>query len=250
MAWRMVVGGLLGSALLVTGCATKKFVQEEVAKSQERTGADVGRVDKSLGDEKARVDGLQKTLGETRTATEDAAKKAAEASTAASQAATRADEASAKATEAAGRADAAGATAKDALAKATDTDQRLTKLWANRDKRTLTDTVVVQFDFDKWMLDDGAQTRLLALAKQLQEQPQLTIELEGFTDSIGPVPYNIGLSQRRAESVRRFLVEKGVELPRIHSIGMGDIRPVADNKTKQGRDQNRRVSIRLYAPAE
>ena len=183
-------------------------------------------------------------------AAEDAAKKAAEASTAASQAATRADEASAKATEAAGRADAAGATAKDALAKATDTDQRLTKLWANRDKRTLTDTVVVQFDFDKWMLDDGAQTRLLALAKQLQEQPQLTIELEGFTDSIGPVPYNIGLSQRRAESVRRFLVEKGVELPRIHSIGMGDIRPVADNKTKQGRDQNRRVSIRLYAPAE
>jgi outer membrane protein OmpA-like peptidoglycan-associated protein len=250
MAWRMVVGGLLGGALLVTGCATKKFVQEEVAKSQERTGADVGRVDKSLGEEKARVDGLQKTLGETRTATEDAAKKAAEASTAASQAATRADEASAKATEAAGRADAAGATAKDALAKATDTDQRLTKLWANRDKRTLTDTVVVQFDFDKWMLDDGAQTRLLALAKQLQEQPQLTIELEGFTDSIGPVPYNIGLSQRRAESVRRFLVEKGVELPRIHSIGMGDIRPVADNKTKQGRDQNRRVSIRLYAPAE
>jgi len=250
MAWRMVVGGLLGGALLVTGCATKKFVQEEVAKSQERTGADVGRVDKSLGDEKARVDGLQKSLGETRTATEDAAKKATEASTAASQAATRADEASAKATEAAGRADAAGSTAKDALAKATDTDQRLTKLWANRDKRTLTDTVVVQFDFDKWMLDDGAQTRLLALAKQLQEQPQLTIELEGFTDSIGPVPYNIGLSQRRAESVRRFLVEKGVELPRIHSIGMGDIRPVADNKTKQGRDQNRRVSIRLYAPAE
>jgi outer membrane protein OmpA-like peptidoglycan-associated protein len=250
MVWRMVIGGLLGGALLVTGCATKKFVQEEVAKSQERTGADVGRVDKSLGDEKARVDGLQKSLGETRTATEDAAKKAAEASAAASQAATRADEASAKATEAAGRADAAGTTAKDALAKATDTDQRLTKLWANRDKRTLTDTVVVQFDFDKWMLDDGAQTRLLALAKQLQEQPQLTIELEGFTDSIGPVPYNIGLSQRRAESVRRFLVEKGVELPRIHSIGMGDIRPVADNKTKQGRDQNRRVSIRLYTPAE
>ena len=53
-----------------------------------------------------------------------------------------------------------------------------------------------------------------------------------------------------AESVRRFLVEKGVGLPRIHSIGLGDIRPGADNETKQGRDQNRRVSIRLYAPAE
>ena len=250
MAWRMVIGGLLGGALLVTGCATKKFVQEEIAKSQERTGAEVGRVDKSLGDEKARVDGLQKSLADTRTATEDAARKAAEATTAASQAAARADEASAKATEAAAKADAAGATAKDALAKATDADQRLTNLWANRDKRTLTETVVVQFDFDKSMLDDGTQTRLLTLVKQLQDQPQLSVELEGYTDSTGPVPYNIGLSQRRAESVRRFLVEKGVELPRIHSIGLGDIRPVADNKTKQGRDQNRRVSIRLYAPAE
>jgi outer membrane protein OmpA-like peptidoglycan-associated protein len=246
----MVIGGLLGSAVLVTGCATKKFVQEEVAKSQERTGAEVGRVDKSLGEEKARIDGLQTSLGETRSATEDAAKKAADASSAASQAATRADEAIAKATDAAGKADAAGATAKEALGKATDTEQRLTKLWANRNKRTLADTVVVQFDFDKWTLDDNAQTRLLALVKQLEEQPQMSVELEGYTDSTGPVPYNIGLSQRRAEAVRRFLVEKGVELPRIHSIGLGDIRPVADNKTKQGRDQNRRVSIRLYAPAE
>lgn len=250
MTWRMVIGSLVGGALLVTGCATKKFVQEEVAKGQQRTGAEVGRVDKTLGDEKARVDALQKDLGATKAASEDADKKAQEAVAAATRAAGKADEANAKAAEAATRADAAGTTAKDALGKATDTDQRLTKLWANRDKRTLTDTIVVQFEFDKWMLNDGAQTQLLALAKQLQEQPQLSIELEGFTDSIGTVPHNIQLSQRRAEAVRRFLVEKGIELPRIHSIGLGDIRPVADNKTKQGRDQNRRVSIRLYAPAE
>ena len=62
MAWRMVIGGLVGGALLVTGCATKKFVQEEVAKSQQRTGSEVGRVDKSLGEEKARVDGLRTAL--------------------------------------------------------------------------------------------------------------------------------------------------------------------------------------------
>ena len=250
MVWRKVIGGLLGGALILTGCATKKFVQEEVAKSQERVGSDVGRVDKSIGDEKARVDGLQKELGETRAATEAASRKVSEATAAATQAASRADEASAKATDAAARADAAGATAKEALGKATETDQRLTKLWASRDKRTLTETLLVQFDFDKWVLDDGAQTRLLALVKQLEEQPQISVELEGYTDSSGASAYNIQLSQRRAEAVRRFLVEKGVELPRIHSIGLGDIRPVADNKTKQGRDQNRRVSIRLYAPAE
>ena len=250
MVRQMVIGGLLGSALLVSGCATKKFVQDEVAKSQEKTGADVGRVDSSLAVEKGRVEGLQKDLGETRAAAEAAAGKAAAAETAASGAASKADEANAKAADAAARADAAGATAKDALAKATDTDQRLSKLWASRDKKTLTETVTVQFEFDKWMLNDGAETRLLALVKELEEQAQLSVELEGFTDSVGTVPYNIGLSQRRAESVRRFLVEKGIGLPRIYSIGLGDIRPVADNKTKQGRDQNRRVTIRVYAPAE
>jgi outer membrane protein OmpA-like peptidoglycan-associated protein len=246
----MVIGGLVGGALLVTGCATKKFVQEEVAKSQQKVGADVGRVDAALGEEKVRVTGIEKGLGETRVATEGAARKATEAAGLAAQAAGRVDEASAKATAAAGRADAAGATAREALGKVTETDQRLTKLWASRDKRTLTDTLVVQFGFDKWVLDDGAQTRLVALVKQLQDQPQLSVELEGYTDSTGASAYNIQLSQRRAEAVRRFLVEKGIELPRIHSIGLGDIRPVADNKTRQGRDQNRRVAIRLYAPAE
>jgi outer membrane protein OmpA-like peptidoglycan-associated protein len=250
MVRRIVIGGLLGGALLVTGCATKKFVQEEVAKSQQRVGAEVGRVDRTLEEEKARVEGLEKGLGETRAATEDAARKASEAAALASQAASRADEASTKASDAAARADAAGATAKEALGKATETDQRLTRLWASKDKRTLTETLQVQFAFDKWVLDDGAQTRLLALAKQLQEQSKLSVELEGYTDSTGASAYNIQLSQRRAEAVRRFLVEQGVELPRIHSIGLGDIRPVADNKTKQGRDQNRRVMLRLYAPAE
>jgi outer membrane protein OmpA-like peptidoglycan-associated protein len=250
MGRKVVIGSLLGCALLVTGCATKKFVQQEVAKSQEKTGSDVGRVEKGLDDEKARAEALQKELADTRTATEDAARKASEAATAAGQAGARADEASAKAADAGDRAATADATAREALGKATETDQRLSKLWANKDKRTLTETLVVTFAFDKWVLNDGAQTRLLALAKQLEEQPQLSIELEGYTDSTGTSAYNIQLSQRRAESVRRFLVEKGVGLPRIYSIGLGDIRPVADNKTRQGRDQNRRVSIRLYAPAE
>ena len=249
MVRRMLIGGLVG-ALLVTGCATKKFVQEEIGKSQEKVGSDVGRVDRLVSEEKARIDGLQKGLEETRIATDEAARKAAEATAVVGQAASKADEANAKAVEAAGRADAAAATARDALAKATETDQRLTKLWATRDKRTLADTQVVLFAFDKWVLDDAAQTTLLALVKQLQDQPHLSVELEGYTDSTGASPYNIQLSQRRAEAVRRFLVEQGIELPRIHNIGLGDIRPVADNKTRQGRDQNRRVAIRVYAPAE
>src|SRR5262245_58604612 len=178
MVRRMVIGGLLGGALLVTGCATKKFVQDEVAKSQQKVGSDVGRVDTALGAEKARVEGLQKDLGETRAATESAASKAQAAAADAGEAASKADEASAKAAEAATRADAASATAKEALGKATETDQRLSKLWASRDKRTLTDTLAVQFEFDKWVLNDGAQTTLLGLIKQLEAQPQLAVEIE------------------------------------------------------------------------
>lgn len=242
-----VVGMAMG--LLAAGCATKKFVRDEIGQSQEKIGTDVGRVEGQVGQEKARVDALTQGLGETRAATDAAARKATEATEAATQAAGKAEAAGTKATAAAERADAAGTAAKDALTKATDTDQRLTKLWANRDKRTLSDTLVVQFGFDKWLLDDRAQTTLLGLVKQMQDNPELTIELEGFTDSVGANTHNIALSQRRAESVRRFLVERGVELPRIHSIGLGDIRPVADNKTRQGRDQNRRVSIRLFTPA-
>ncbi len=250
MVRRLVIGGLLSGALVVTGCATKKFVQEEVGKSQQKVGGGGSRVETALGEEKARVEQLQRGLGEARAATTEVDKKATEATGQARQAASKAEEANTKATAAASRADAAGATAKEALAKATEADQRLTKLWASRGKRTLTDTQLVLFGFDKWVLDDGAQTRLLALVKQLQDQPELTVELEGYTDSTGAGPYNIQLSQRRAEAVRRFLVEKGIDLPRIHNIGLGDIRPVADNKTRQGRDQNRRVSIRLYAPVE
>ena len=77
-----------------------------------------------------------------------------------------------------------------------------------------------------------------------------SLELEGYTDSAGDAMYNIQLSQRRSEAVRRFLVEKGVELHRIQSIGLGDIRPSADNGTAKGREQNRRVTVRTFAPAE
>jgi outer membrane protein OmpA-like peptidoglycan-associated protein len=151
------------------------------------------RIHRALAEETARLEGLQRGLDETRAATEAEACKASEAATQASQAQSGADEASTKATAAAARADAAGAVAKEALGKATETDQRLTTLWAGKDRRTLTETLQVHFEFDKWVLNDGVQTRLLALVKQLHEQSQLSVELEGYTDSTGPSAYNIQL---------------------------------------------------------
>jgi outer membrane protein OmpA-like peptidoglycan-associated protein len=71
------------------------------------------------------------------------------------------------------------------------------------------------------------------------------IELHGFTDSKGSEQYNIGLSQRRAEAVQRYLVSKNIPLFRISIVGLGKEDPVADNKNEKGRAQNRRVEVRV-----
>jgi outer membrane protein OmpA-like peptidoglycan-associated protein len=242
---------LMASISLVSvGCATKKFVREEIGKSETKIGQDVGRVEGSLTEEKARTAAMSDQLGQTKVAVEQADARATEATNLARTAQGRADEGVAKATQAQTRADEAQTSATQALTKADETSTRLTRLWSNRNKRVPGDTVAILFRFDKWQLDDRGQTALLDVAKQLQDNPDLVVELEGYTDSVGNMPYNVQLSQRRSEAVRRFLVEKGIEMHRIHSIGLGDVKPSADNQTAKGREQNRRVMVRFFAPAE
>jgi outer membrane protein OmpA-like peptidoglycan-associated protein len=230
-------------SLMTVGCATKKFVREEISKSEAKTGSDIGRVDTALTEEKTRTATMNDQLGQTKIAVQQADTKAGEATTLAKTAQDRADEGVAQAGKAQTRAD-------EAMTKADETSARLTRLWANRNKRVPGDTVAILFKFDKADLDDRGQTALLDVTKQLQENPNLVVELEGYTDSQGASDYNVQLSQRRSETVRRFLVEKGIELHRIHSIGLGDIRPSADNNTAKGREQNRRVMVKLFAPSE
>ena len=68
--------------------------------------------------------------------------------------------------------------------------------------------------------------------------------VEGHTDSVGNDAYNQGLSQRRADAVRKYLVDKGVAAARLEARGFGESQPVADNATAEGRAQNRRVVLR------
>lgn len=236
--------------LFAAGCATKKFVREEVGKSEAKLGAEVGRVEGTLTQEQARTTALNDQLGQTKVAVQQADNRAVEATNLARTAQGRADEGLTKAGQAQARADEAHASATQANAKADETGARLTRLWSNRNKRVPGESLAILFRFDRADLDDRGQTALLDLAKQLQENPNLMVELEGYTDSAGDPSYNIQLSQRRSEAVRRFLVEKGVELHRIQSIGLGDIKPSADNTTPKGREQNRRVMVRTFAPAE
>jgi outer membrane protein OmpA-like peptidoglycan-associated protein len=237
MVYRLLgVAGLALTVMLPIGCATRKFVREEVQKSETKVTGDVGRVEVGLNQERERITGIASQVTETRTVAEDAVG--------------RADRAAGIATEASARAERAEGRAGEAASKADATDERLTRLWKNRNGRLLVETVAVRFGFDKADLGDGAPTALLDVVKQLQSNPSLVVDLEGYTDSTGDSAYNVLLSQRRVEAVRRFLVEKGVELHRLNSIGLGAARPVADNKTKAGRDQNRRVAVRVFGPVE
>jgi outer membrane protein OmpA-like peptidoglycan-associated protein len=238
-------------SIVTAGCATKGFVREEIGKSEAKLGADVGRVETNLSEERTRTTALNDQLGQTKVAVQQADSRATEATSLARTAQGRADEGVTKATEAQAKADQAQGTASQAMTKADETATRLTRLWANRNQRVPGgDAIAILFGFDKSELDDRGQTALLDVAKQLQDNPNLVVELEGYTDSVGSVPYNVQLSQRRSEAVRRFLVEKGVELHRIQSIGLGNIRPAADNTNPKGREQNRRVMVRFFAPAE
>jgi outer membrane protein OmpA-like peptidoglycan-associated protein len=89
-----------------------------------------------------------------------------------------------------------------------------------------------------------AQTKLDKVAEVLQQQSDdKRMVVEGHTDSMGSDADNLKLSQKRAESVRTYLVSKGVKADRITAVGKGESVPVADNKTAEGRANNRRVEI-------
>lgn len=191
--------------VVVSGCATKDWVRDLMGKKEVEIG---GRMD-GLGNQ---IKATEANLGET------------------TQLARSAGETARGAGE---RADAA-------MNKAGGVDGRLTRLWTNRYNQKAVDTVEIYFGFDKADLSDGAQTALVGVVKELQASPTLVVRLGGFTDSKGGRDYNYGLAQRRVESVRRFLAEKGVELSRVQAIGMGrlDDRSIPEEK-------KRRVTVTL-----
>lgn len=103
----------------------------------------------------------------------------------------------------------------------------------------------VLFDFNKADLKSSALPNITQLARFLQENPERQVIVEGYTDSVGSASYNQGLSERRAESVRRALIRAGVEPTRIVAQGYGKEYPVADNSSDSGRAQNRRVEVTI-----
>lgn len=87
--------------------------------------------------------------------------------------------------------------------------------------------------------------QIRATAKALKKYPNSTVRVAGYTDSVGNADYNVDLSQRRAKAVAMQLVKDGVPAKNVSFIGYGAANPVASNKTKEGRAQNRRVELEI-----
>jgi outer membrane protein OmpA-like peptidoglycan-associated protein len=101
----------------------------------------------------------------------------------------------------------------------------------------------VLFETNQATLLPIAQDRLQEVAQALKDNPKGAVLIEGHTDSTGSASLNDDLSRRRAESVRTYLISQGLPADRIRAVGLGSQRPIADNKTPEGRANNRRVEI-------
>jgi outer membrane protein OmpA-like peptidoglycan-associated protein len=222
---------LVLAGFVAAGCvATRDFVRQEVGQRD----LEIARHDSELEQGRARIGALDSELTSVRARADDAGRRASQAAAVGTQALSSAGD--------------AGARASQALAKAEATESRFQRAWAGRNKRAIAETVVVRFRVNRAALDDRAQTALLNAIKMLDENPDAVVAVQGYTDPAGPSDYNLQLSQRRAEAVRRFMVRHGVDLLRIQAIGMGEMRTAASGG--RGQDQGRRVAVHLVMPAE
>lgn len=101
------------------------------------------------------------------------------------------------------------------------------------------------FDHDKYELKEKSISELQNVERFLLENPNIKVEISGHTDNVGTVSYNMQLSQKRAQAVYNYLIARGISASRLLARGYGPGKPVADNATEVGKQQNRRIEFRL-----
>lgn len=106
----------------------------------------------------------------------------------------------------------------------------------------------ITFAFDDATLSSSFKPTLDKLASTMNQYNKTTVNIAGHTDSRGSASYNMGLSRDRAYSVANYLTARGVSANRINVVAYGESRPIADNSTDYGRQQNRRVELTINSP--
>jgi len=229
-----------GVAMVGVGCATKKYVQQTVAPVQKQVD--------DLGKKNAQQDASLAELEKGVSRADERAQGADTRAGAAGREAARANEQAALGIKDAGN---ARSLAEKGIARAGDVERNLGTLGTrveNLDNYRSVSSVTVLFDLGSATLKDEAKQQLDGIASKVSGMKRYTVEVQGFTDSTGAPETNIRLSQRRADAVVRYLTLQGkVPLYRVQTAGYGEDNPNSDNKTRDGRQQNRRVEVRLFA---
>jgi OmpA-OmpF porin, OOP family len=234
--WSVLGIAILAGMMVVSGCASRKYVRNQVSTLEPA----IQEASAGVKENAERIDAVDRRAQEGVTAAGAADTKATQAAQAAAAANTAAQAAQRQAD-----------TANQAVQQVNNRIGTIeTRLNSVNDNYTVAETQTVTFRVNSSTLSDQAKGTLDTLAMQVSGQRTgYMIELQGFTDNRGSENYNINLSQRRAESVLRYLVSKNIPLFRVSIVGLGEDNPVAPNNTRQGRDQNRRVEVKLLRSA-
>jgi len=218
---RQIEIGIIASVLLLSGCATKKYVAQQV----DPANAKIGEVDKNQKNTQRQLEADEPKIS------------------AADEKATSADS---RATDAIGRADAASKKSDQVRA---DLHNELNDRIANIDDYKAAGNVTVLFKFDSAKLTDDARQQLDQLASgQVGSLKRYFVAIQGFTDSSGSADHNLDLSRRRAEAVQTYLVsEHNMPVYRIQIVGLGKDKPVDEGKNRAAREKNRRVEVTVFS---
>ena len=231
----LFTASILALAVAVApACATKKFVRTEVGNVNSKVDTVSGTVEKT----QERVGQNETRIGAVDQKAEAAGKAAADARGAAGQAQTAADAAAANARAVGTRVDAVAANVE---ANAAASRKLVYEVTLSEDQGN--------FKFGKTDLPSEAKMRLDQVVSSLKTDPKnIYIEIEGHTDNVGGKELNEKLGAERAEAVKRYLYEQHqIPLHKINVISYGEDKPVAPNRTRQGRAQNRRVVVKVLS---
>lgn len=161
-----------------------------------------------------------------------------------------ADKARSEAEAARLQADLAREQANAAAQEAEELKRQIAELNAKETERGLVVTLGdLLFETGRAELKGGVINNLAKLSAFLNQYPDRSVIIEGHTDNVGSNDYNLGLSQRRADSVKNYLIAQGISPTRLQASGKGEESPVSGNDTSTGRQQNRRVEVIIANPA-